>query len=191
MMQPKPEHSVEADITAIRKLADDFLVAYNAANLEQVCALLSEGAVLMPPNEPAIAGLESVRSRIESFFSGFTFTLRFEPQQADVIIDLAFERGAYTAYALLKGAGTPRGGHGEYLLLFERLFDGTWRIAAFGTAAAQGEPPQSVAAPERLADVVAGSPDFEAAYWRDKWADTLSEHYSSAVPSDIRQRLDK
>jgi ketosteroid isomerase-like protein len=191
-MQTKTENSVDADLLAIRKLADDFLTAYNAANLERVCALLSEGAVLMPPNEPAIAGLESVKSRIESFFSGFTFTLKLEPQQSDVIIDLAFERGAYAAYALLKGdKGEPRGGYGEYLLLFERQFDGTWRIAAFGTAAAQGAPPQSVIAPERLAEVVAGSPDYEAAYWRDKWADTLSEHYSSAVPSDIRERLDK
>jgi ketosteroid isomerase-like protein len=185
------ENTTEVDQTATRKLAEEFLTAYNAADLDRVCSVLTEGAVLMPPNEPVLAGIDLVRPRIESFFNGFTFTMRFDVHQNDVLGDIAFERGAYTAYALLKGeAGELRGGYGEYLLLFERQPDRSWRIAAFGTAAAQGMPPQTIAAPERLEEVVGGTVDPNA-YWRDKWVDTLSEHYAYPVPFEIREKLDR
>jgi ketosteroid isomerase-like protein len=142
------------DAEAIRKVATDFLLAYNAADIERVCALLTEGAVLLPPNEPPVNGLEAVRCRIESFFIGFTFSIKFNPQQTDIVDNLAFERGSYAAFALLKGdRSEPRGGYGEYLLIFERDARG-WKIAAFGTAAAEGTPPQNVAGPDRLAHVL-------------------------------------
>src|SRR5207253_9399988 len=122
-------------------------------------------------------------------FSGFTFSLRFDVRQTELAGPVAFDRGAYTAFALLKGDGEPRGGYGEYILLFERQPDGTWRIAAFGTAAAQGLSPRNVAAPDRLEDLLGGIEDPEASYWRAKWTDTLSEHLPPLMTADIRRKL--
>jgi len=190
-MPTNPENTTNVDVIAIRHAADDFLAAYNAADIDRVCTLLTEGALLMPPNEPAIAGLQHVRSRIDTFFSGFTFTMRFNACQTEVHGNIAFERGAYTAFAILKGEGSdPRGGYGEYLLLFERQKDRSWRIAAFGTAPAQGIPPASIVAPERLASVIEHADDPEALYWRDKWAEKIAEHLSYPEWADIRRRLD-
>ena len=189
-MPTNPENTTEADIVSIRQAADDFLAAYNAADLEGVCSLLTEGALLMPPNEPAIAGLDLVRSRIDSFFSGFSFMMRFNACQTEVIGDIAFERGAYTAFALLKGeTGDPRGGYGEYLLLFERQKDRSWRIAAFGTAPAKGVPPGSIVAPERLEAALEQTYDLDAIYWRDHWAEKIAEHLPYEF-LDIRRRFD-
>src|ERR1043165_9279262 len=146
-------NNIETELASIRKVSAEFLHAYNTADLHAVCCLLTEGAVLMPPHEPTITGVDAVRDRMESFFSGFTFNIRLVAQQTDIFGDIAFERGTYTGYALLKGKDTPpRGGYGEYLLVFERQY-GCWRIAAFGTAAAKGTPPQMIAGPERLAEV--------------------------------------
>ncbi len=192
----RSEDAIKADAIAIRNVAEEFLAAYNAANLERVCLLLTEGAVLMPADEPAIAGKEQVRGRMECFFSDFSFTMRFTPKHTELMGDIAFERGTYSAFAVLKHQDCePRGGYGEYLLLFERQplernAGGLWRIAAFGTAAAQGVPPQSIAAPERLLSMVEGTFDPETLYWREKWVDTLSEHLPYPVLSDIRKRLD-
>ena len=99
----------------------------------------------MPPDEPVLlSGVDQVRRRIECFFSGFTFNLRFDVRQTEVVGPVAFERGSYAAFALLKGEeAEPRGGYGEYILLFERQPDSTWRIAAFGTAARKESPPET------------------------------------------------
>jgi uncharacterized protein (TIGR02246 family) len=184
------EKTTAVDLAAIRQVVDEFLSAYNDAEIERVCALLTPGAVLMPPNEPPVAGVDGVRRRIESFFSGFTFNLRFNARQTEVLGEIAFQRGSYTAFALLKDETTePQGGYGEYILLFERQQDRSWRIAAFGTASAQGFEPRNVAAPERLEELVGEMSDPETAYWCDKWSDTLCEYLSPLVTSDIKRKL--
>jgi uncharacterized protein (TIGR02246 family) len=189
-METRHEKATAVDLAAIRQVVDDFLSAYNDADTERVCALLTPGAVLMPRNEPAVSGVDDVRNRIECFFSGFTFNLRCEPRQTEVLGPVAFQRGSYTALAVLKEQGEPQGGHGEYILLFERQPDNSWRIAAFGTAAAQGIAPRNVAAPERLEEIVGGVSDPETANWRDKWSDTLCEYLSPLVTAHIRRKLD-
>jgi len=183
-------HDIESELASIRKVSSEFLAAYNSADLEAVCALLTDGAVLIPPTEPTVTGVDSVRGRFESFFNGFTFNIRLDAHQIDIVGDIGFERGTYTGYALLKGKDIPpRGGYGEYLLLFERQY-GAWRIAAFGTAAAKGSPPQAIAGPERLSALVEESDEPDASYWRNRWVDTLSEHFNSDVPFRIRKKLD-
>lgn len=189
-MEEKQENPAAVDMAAIRQASDQFLDAYNAADIEGVCALLTPGAVLMPPDEPVVSGADRVRSRIECFFSGFTFNLRFDVRQTEVVGPVAFERGSYAAFALLKGEeAEPRGGYGEYILLFERQPDSSWRIAAFGTAAAQGISPRNVAAPARLEDLLGGIEDPEASYWSAKWTNTLSEHLPPLMTADVRRKL--
>jgi ketosteroid isomerase-like protein len=191
MTTGRSNNTDNADLASIREVANEFLNAYNSADLGRLCMLLTEGAVLMPPNEPRMSGIEAIRARFEGFFSGFTFNMKFDVQQTDLAGDIAFERGTYAAFALLKGTALPpRGGYGKYLLLFERQSEGIWKIAAFGTAAAQGVPPQSIAGPERLADLIGDSDDPGKTYWRDKWLDTLSELYPSELPRKIREKLD-
>ena len=188
-MYTRHEKTTAVDLAAIRQVVEDFLTAYNDADTERVCALLTPGAVLMPPDEPAVSGVDDVRNRIECFFSGFTFNLRCEARQTEVLGPVAFQRGSYTAFALLKEKSEPKGGYGEYILLFERQADNSWRIAAFGTAAAHGIAPRNVAAPERLEEIVGGMSDPETAYWCDKWSDTLCEYLSPLVTPDLRRKL--
>jgi ketosteroid isomerase-like protein len=167
-LKPQPEKTTD-ETSDIRRLGDEFLAAYNASDLQKICEVLSEGAVLMPPNEPPVNGIEDIRSRFEAFFTGFTFNIRFYPSQTNVVGDLAFERGSYAAYALLKGeAGEPRGGYGEYLLIFERQPNARWKIGAFGTAAAEGTPPRNIAGPVRLTNLIESA----------QWGETLSERYA-------------
>ena len=183
--------TLEQDAIAVRRIAEKFLAAYNSADLETLCGLLTEGTVLMPPNEPPVTGIEEVRLRFDAFFQGFTFTIKFFPQQTDLLGDLAFERGSYEAFALLKEErGAPRGGFGEYLLLFERQKDGAWKIAAFGSAAAVGEAPQTIVGPERLTEKVEEFVNPQTIYWRDRWAKTLEEYYPTDVPAAVRSKGD-
>src|SRR5262245_34689368 len=128
-MYTRHEKTTTVEVAAVRQVSDQFVAAYNDADIERVCALLTPGALFMSPNEPAISGVDGVRRRIESFFSGFAFNLRFDSRQVDILGPMALERGSYTAFAVLKDKmGKPQGGYGEYMMLFERQPDDTWRI---------------------------------------------------------------
>jgi ketosteroid isomerase-like protein len=166
---------------AIRRVADEFLAAYNASDLDRICSLMTPGAILMPPDEPARDGIEEIRSRFEAFFSGFTFAVELYPILTNVAGNVAFERGSYAASALLKGeAGEPKGGYGDYLLIFERQLDGQWKIGAFGTNAARGTPPRNIAGPDRLLDLIEDAAvDVEPC--DEEWASSLSERYTSKL----------
>ena len=172
--------------TAIRRVTEEFLAAYNASDLDKICSLLTPGAILMPPDEPAHNGVEDIRARFEAFFSGFTFTVKLYPTLTNVAGNVAFERGSYAASALLKGeGGEPKGGYGEYLLIFERQLDGQWKIGAFGTNAARGTSPRNIAGPDRLLELMEDAAvDIEPC--DEEWASILSERYTSKLSREAQ-----
>src|ERR1051326_3520399 len=140
-MLAKPQR-VDVPFSEIRKVIDSFVLAYKAGNADKIASLFTETAVVIPPNEPPVQGVDKIRSRFESFFDGFAYHIDFEAMQTELIGGMGFERGKYSAWALLKGAEQPRGGSGEYLILLE-FHDGRWLISAFGTAASGHELPEA------------------------------------------------
>ena len=144
-MQGKPEQVRLVPIADIRKVIDRFVAAYKAGNAARMAAVLTETAVLIPPGEPPITGVDKIRSRFQSFFDGFHFYIDFQPVQTELMGSVGFERGTYSASAVIKGGQEPRGGHGEYILLLELQPDRRWLISAFGTASpGDAIPPDTV-----------------------------------------------
>ncbi len=144
-MKAKPQKTSDSYVAATRKLVDQFVSAYNKGSAAEVVSLFTESAVFMPPGEHTIHGREAIQSRFESFFEGFSYTIKLHTQEIDVVGDMLCERGKYTAYSYLKEiVQPPQGGAGEYLIVFERQADASWKISSWGTAAAKTATPSTM-----------------------------------------------
>ncbi len=144
-MKAKPQKTSDSYLAATRKLVDQFVSAYNKGSAVEIVSLFTEDGVFMPPAEQAICGREAIQSRFEAFFDGFSYTLTLRTLETEVIGDLLCERGKYTAYSYLKNSvQSPQGGAGEFLLLFERQADASWKISSWGTAAANTATPSTM-----------------------------------------------
>jgi uncharacterized protein (TIGR02246 family) len=131
---PAPEEpaaevrSQAEDVAAIKTLADDAIAAHNAGDAAAIAALLTDDAVLMPPNEPTVIGKEAAQSGAQTVFDHFTVKLTAELVEVEVAGDWAFGRGTFTYTATPKAGGEPIEGSDRFLTIYRRQLDGSWKI---------------------------------------------------------------
>ena len=89
---------MEGDEAKIRELISEYQIALNNEEIEKIPTLYSEQAIFMPPDVPAIKGVEEVVLTYEYLFSQFDFELEFDIKQ--VVISENF------AYVLSNSEGT-------------------------------------------------------------------------------------
>ncbi len=87
-----------SDEAKIRELISVYQIALNNEEIEKISTLYSEQAIFMPPDVPAIKGVEEVVLTYEYLFSQFDFELEFDIKQ--VVISENF------AYVLSNSEGT-------------------------------------------------------------------------------------
>ena len=113
---------------AVRQVAEGIIAADNRGDLDRVLASYAKDAVLMPPGEGAIVGLDAIRPRYEQLFSSAKL-------QIDLHVDEAFADGR-VGYVRGRNGGsvTPKQG-GQPLILDDvflmmlRCDAGAWRIS--------------------------------------------------------------
>ncbi len=89
---------MEGDEAKIRELISGYQIALNNEEIEKISTLYSEQAIFMPPDVPAIKGVEEIGLTYEYLFSQFDFELEFDIKQ--VVISENF------AYVLSNSEGT-------------------------------------------------------------------------------------
>jgi len=87
-----------SDEVKIRELISDYQIALNNEEIEKISTLYSEQAIFMPPEIPAIIGVEEIVLTYEYLFSQFDFELEFDIKE--VVISENF------AYVLSNSEGT-------------------------------------------------------------------------------------
>ncbi len=121
--------TTEADVEAINQLPATFAAALNAGDLDGILAGFTDDVVRMPPNEPAIIGKESLRSRMQANLDQNTYQLDNPPEEVQVSGDWAFARGTYTVTVTPKAGGESIQLEGKYLVVFQKQPDGSWKAA--------------------------------------------------------------
>lgn len=124
----------QADPEAVRRAIDSLNTKiegfYLAKQADSVANLFAEDAVVMPPNERAIFGRDSIRAFWTSFFKMGTVT--FDLRTADVLAadSLAIERGQYILrFRPVANAPMPAFvDSGNYVTVWRHESDGQWRI---------------------------------------------------------------
>ncbi len=112
-----------ADEAAIRKTSEDFVTAAMANDAEAMASLYAEDAVLMFPNEPAVVGLDAIRTRL----AADTFqTIMLPVSAVEGRGDLAYSRGTFTIRFQPGSEGDFIDDTGKWLVVLRKQADGSW-----------------------------------------------------------------
>jgi uncharacterized protein (TIGR02246 family) len=114
---------------AVRRLTQEWILACNTRQLEELIDLYAADALILRSNIPPIRGAAAVR---EFFFASLEAGLgevALDPLRVEVFGDLAHEVGRYSA--LVPGTvGKRREERGKYLWVFARQASGDWKLIA-------------------------------------------------------------
>ncbi|MFZ1167583.1 MAG: DUF4440 domain-containing protein [Candidatus Sulfotelmatobacter sp.] len=114
---------------AVRRLTQEWVLACNTRQLEELMELYAPDALVLRSNLPAIRGAVAVR---EFFFASLEAGLgevALDPMRVEVLGDLAHEVGRYSA--LVPGtAGKRREERGKYLWVFAKQATGDWKLVS-------------------------------------------------------------
>lgn len=123
--QTRPAGISDADAAAIREITSRYNTTALAADWDGWANQLTEDAVFLQPNGPALQG----RAAIRQWATGFTGMASFTSPVLEVggAGPVAYARGTY-AFAMGPTAQLQISDSGNWLTVYERQADGTWRI---------------------------------------------------------------
>jgi uncharacterized protein (TIGR02246 family) len=114
---------------AVRRLTQEWVLACNTRQLDELLDLYAPDAVVVRSNLPLLRGAAAVR---EFFFSAIESGLgevAVEPIRVEVVGDIAHEVGRYSA--LVPGTGGKRREErGKYLWVFAKQSSGDWKVVS-------------------------------------------------------------
>ena len=123
----RDERSALAAINVLQRQADE---AVTSGNPEGYVALLTEDAVLMPPDGPSLSGKDDIGRWSRGFADQFDFE-SYRPVDHEVVVagDWAFRRASARWVLRPKAGGPARERERQVLIIYRRQPDGSWRIA--------------------------------------------------------------
>jgi len=125
----RPAGNSEAgDLAAIEAFNRAYLTAINAGDLSAFSALTTDGHVMIAPNRPPVRGRAAMVEAMGRAFEMFTIEETWTPVETEVAGDWAWQRGTYTVAAAPKGGGQGSRSTGNFLRIFRRQQDGSWRM---------------------------------------------------------------
>jgi len=114
---------------AARNLSQDWALACNTRQLDDLVALYATDAMVLRPNLPAVRGTAAIR---EFFFAALDSGLgevELEPVRLELFGDIAYEAGRCKMLVPV-AVGKRREERGKYLIIFNRQAAGDWKILA-------------------------------------------------------------
>jgi ketosteroid isomerase-like protein len=118
------------DVAALNRLQSQVDSAIIARDTERYLTFLTEDAVLMPPNGPAVSGKEAIRSWNQAMSRQFQIR-DYASHDNELVIagKWAFRRASVDWTLVPAEGGRPIRDRGKYIILYRRQADGSWRVA--------------------------------------------------------------
>jgi ketosteroid isomerase-like protein len=114
---------------ALRKLTQDWALACNTKQLDDLVELYVPDATVLRPNVPAVRGAAAIREFFFGLLDAGMSEVELEPLRAELFGDFGYEAGR--CKSLVPGAaGKRREERGKYLVLLNRQANSEWRILA-------------------------------------------------------------
>ena len=120
------QEDIEADIAAVNAVREQEVAAI--ASGEPNTAYLAADAVLMPPNEPAVSGIDAIDAWVRDFMAQFTATANYTSSEITVSGDWAIEHFAGTLTLTPVGGGDPMEEVIKGIHVYRREADGSWKM---------------------------------------------------------------
>jgi ketosteroid isomerase-like protein len=116
-----------ADRQAIATASARFQAAENAGSVDQFRSHFADDLVMMAPNSAPVTGGDSVAALMREFHDAFTVQVEYSSQEIVVSGDWAFDRGTERYTLTPKAGGAPIQRSGNYLYVYQRQKDGSWK----------------------------------------------------------------
>ena len=116
-----------ADESSIRQASEGAATALNAKDFTAWPAVYADDAVVFLPTGSTIAG----RAAIAAWGStgGGPLAYQAQPTEIDGRGDIAYARGSFLMKLTLKGASAPVEERGEYIQIWRKQADGSWKVS--------------------------------------------------------------
>jgi ketosteroid isomerase-like protein len=113
----------------LTKLAQDFAAAFNAKDSAKVASFYMDDATLMPPNEAAVKGRQSIEAWFKGGIDAGLTNFQLTPTDSAVAGQQAFEAGTYSLVVKPAAGGGPAvTDKGKYVVVYKRV-GGEWKLA--------------------------------------------------------------
>ena len=118
-----------------RSLTDEFrqldiIFEQSVANKDAaalVNGFYAEGAVLMPPNHPAVEGKANIQAFLQGLMDQGATGIKLETIKHDIDGALAYVQGKYTLTMVIPD-GTTVDDIGKYVVTYRQQTDGGWKV---------------------------------------------------------------
>ena len=97
-----------------------------AGDADKAAGMYASDASFMPPNEPAVKGIDAIRKWFAGMLAAGKVKLDINPDDVLVSGDLAVERGTWAISLMPTGATTAATDHGKYIVVWQKR-DGKWQ----------------------------------------------------------------
>jgi len=122
------EHASASDLAAIADFNQRYLRAINDGDVKALSDLTTDDHVLLAPNAQPLTGKSANIDAMRRAFEQFKIDESWDPVETEVSGDWAWQRGGYKVVATPKGGGTARTVTGNFLRIYQRQDDGSWRM---------------------------------------------------------------
>jgi ketosteroid isomerase-like protein len=121
--------SVSRAEAALRKVAQDWALACNTKQLDDLVELYMPDALVQRPNVSAVRGTAAIREFFFGLLEAGMSEIELEPLRAEMFGDFGYEAGRCKSLVPI-AMGKRREERGKYLVLLTRQANGEWRIVA-------------------------------------------------------------
>lgn len=124
--QPAAEQT-EADLAAIQALADTWVVAAEAGDIDALLALRTDDVVQYPPDAPIARGKQALEDFYRGLYAQFSVSGSFDGP-AEIVVDdgWAFYISEYTLNIGPQAGGETVEERGKIILICKQQPDGSW-----------------------------------------------------------------
>jgi ketosteroid isomerase-like protein len=126
--ETRSARSVAADEAAIADFNRRYLGAINDGDIATLSSLTTEGHIMLAPGRPPIVGKAANDAANGRVAQQFKIDEHWTPIETVIDGDLAYQRGTFTVAATPKAGGETRNTSGNFLRIYRRQTDGSWRM---------------------------------------------------------------
>jgi ketosteroid isomerase-like protein len=132
-----PHTTAARDLEEISDFNRQYLEAINSGNGDALSNLTEDDMVTIEPNWKAIEGKAANDKANRQSLQLFKIKEEWAPVETVIDGNLAYQRGTFTEAATPRGGGPTRITRGNYLRIYRRSSDGTWRMTREMTSSDQ------------------------------------------------------
>jgi ketosteroid isomerase-like protein len=129
MRAPLGGPSLSRAEAALRKVAQDWALACNTKQLDDLVELYIPDALVQRPNVPAVRGTAAIREFFFGVLEAGMSEVELDPLRTELFGDFGYEAGRCKSLVPI-AMGKRREERGKYLVLLSRQANGEWRIVA-------------------------------------------------------------